>query len=133
MAAQTFTTFLPTVRFIVGESGDTVFHVARSEAERAFLPSGDFFFCPTRELVKEQTPSVTGNNPNPQKPAQRLGVCDKLIISRLELPLFVEAANKVLRDPPELGYLTISNALQWRLQYNRVIQQAGLVSGVENL
>jgi hypothetical protein len=27
--------------------------------------------------------------------------------------------------PPELGYLTISNALQWRLQYSRVIEQAG--------
>jgi hypothetical protein len=42
-------------------------------------------------------------------------------------------ANEVLRHPPELGYLTISNALQWRLQYSRVIQQAGSVSGVENL
>ncbi len=28
------------------------------------------------------------------------------------------------------GYLTISNALQWRLQYSRVITQAGQVSGI---
>ena len=42
-------------------------------------------------------------------------------------------AEEVLRNPPEMGYLTISNALQWRLQYSRVIQQAGTVNGVENL
>lgn len=27
-------------------------------------------------------------------------------------------------------YLTISNALQWRLQYSRVIAQAGAVDGI---
>ncbi len=42
-------------------------------------------------------------------------------------------AEEVLRDPPELGYLTISNALQWRLQYSRVIEKAGTVPGIENL
>ncbi len=42
-------------------------------------------------------------------------------------------AEEVLGNPPEIGYLTISNALQWRLQYSRVIQQAGTVNGVENL
>lgn len=42
-------------------------------------------------------------------------------------------AEEVLRNPPEMGYLTISNALQWRLQYSRIIQQAGIVNGVENL
>lgn len=25
-------------------------------------------------------------------------------------------ADEVLRNPPEIGYLTVSNALQWRLQ-----------------
>lgn len=39
-------------------------------------------------------------------------------------------AEEVLTGPPEQGYLTISNALQWRLQYSRVIEQAGSVSGV---
>ncbi len=28
------------------------------------------------------------------------------------------------------GYLTISNALQWRLQYGRVISEAGKVAGI---
>lgn len=39
-------------------------------------------------------------------------------------------AEEILADPPEQGYLTISNARQWRLQYSRVIKQAGSVSGV---
>lgn len=39
-------------------------------------------------------------------------------------------AEEVLMHPPEQGYLTISNALQWRLQYSRVIEQAGTVAGV---
>jgi hypothetical protein len=36
-------------------------------------------------------------------------------------------AEDVLKSPPEIGYLTISNALQWRLQYTRVIEKAGEV------
>jgi len=39
-------------------------------------------------------------------------------------------AKEILGNKPEQGYLTISNALQWRLQYSRVIDQAGSVSGV---
>lgn len=39
-------------------------------------------------------------------------------------------AKDVLKNPPEIGYLTISNALQWRLQYNRIITEAGKVSGI---
>ena len=42
-------------------------------------------------------------------------------------------ADEILRKPPTLGYLTVSNALQWRLQYGRVIEQAGKVSGVLRL
>ena len=30
-------------------------------------------------------------------------------------------ANEVLKNPPDIGYLTISQALQWRLQYSRVV------------
>lgn len=44
-----------------------------------------------------------------------------------------ELAEEVLANPPKIGYLTISNALQWRLQYSRVIQQAGTVVGIEGL
>jgi hypothetical protein len=39
-------------------------------------------------------------------------------------------AEDVLKNKPEQGYLTISNALQWRLQYRRVIDLAGEVEGV---
>ena len=38
--------------------------------------------------------------------------------------------NQILANPPSIGYLTISNALQWRLQYRRVIDKAGNVEGV---
>jgi hypothetical protein len=39
-------------------------------------------------------------------------------------------AEQLLRAKPEQGFLTISNAYQWRLQYGRVIQKAGMVSGI---
>jgi len=42
-------------------------------------------------------------------------------------------AEEILQNPPELGYLTISNALQWRLQYNRVIQEAGKIDGIHRV
>ena len=42
-------------------------------------------------------------------------------------------ADRIMQEPPELGYLTVSNALQWRLQYSRVIGVAGTVEGVEDL
>jgi len=48
----------------------------------------------------------------------------------------VEARNiaeQLLREKPEQGYLTISNARQWRLQYGRAIQQADTVSGIQRI
>jgi hypothetical protein len=42
-------------------------------------------------------------------------------------------ADEVIAYPPQIGYLTISNALQWRLQYTRVIQEAGNTPGIERL
>jgi len=36
----------------------------------------------------------------------------------------------VLKNPPQVGYLTISNALQWRLQYSRVIGLQEKIDGV---
>jgi len=44
-----------------------------------------------------------------------------------------ELAKEILKTRPKVGYLTISNALQWRLQYARVIEQAGKVSGVQRI
>ncbi|MDZ4766593.1 MAG: restriction endonuclease [Chloroflexota bacterium] len=42
---------------------------------------------------------------------------------------------RIVQQPPAQGYLTISNALQWRLQYGRVIALATTDSadGLENL
>jgi len=41
-----------------------------------------------------------------------------------------QIAEEILANPPNIGYLTISNALQWRLQYKRVIEEAGKVDGI---
>jgi len=42
----------------------------------------------------------------------------------------LQLAQEILQNPPVTGYLTISNALQWRLQYRRVLDVAGSVDGV---
>lgn len=42
-------------------------------------------------------------------------------------------ADEILRNPPIQGFLTISNALQWRLQYTRVIELAGTISGIHSI
>lgn len=42
-------------------------------------------------------------------------------------------AEEILKDAPNQGYLTISNALQWRLQYSRVIQKAGEIDGIKRV
>jgi hypothetical protein len=42
-------------------------------------------------------------------------------------------AKEILEKRPKQGYLTISNALQWRLQYARVIEKAGTVKGIQRL
>lgn len=39
-------------------------------------------------------------------------------------------AIEIIQNPPAQGYLTISNALQWRLQYSRALEKAGTVNGV---
>ena len=39
-------------------------------------------------------------------------------------------ADEILANPPIQGYLTISNALQWRLQYRRVIELADRETGI---
>ncbi len=44
-----------------------------------------------------------------------------------------QLAEQILKLPPLQGYLTISNALQWRLQYSRVIEQAGVITGISRV
>jgi len=48
----------------------------------------------------------------------------------------IEASNiadDIFTNRPNIGYLTISNALQWRLQYGRIIEKAGTISGIDKL
>lgn len=42
-------------------------------------------------------------------------------------------ADEILRSRPEQGYPTVSNALQWRLQYGRVIESAGQIEGIRRV
>lgn len=44
-----------------------------------------------------------------------------------------ELAVKIMTNPPEQGYLTISNALQWRLQYQRIVSLNEEISGISKL
>jgi len=41
-----------------------------------------------------------------------------------------ELARDIMNNSPEQGYLTISNALQWRLQYGRIIDMVEEVDGI---
>ncbi len=42
-------------------------------------------------------------------------------------------ATRLLSQAPEQGYLTLSNALQWRLQYARVVHLTDKVHGIDKL
>ncbi len=44
-----------------------------------------------------------------------------------------DLAQRIIQNPPQVGYLTVSNALQWRLQFGRVVSLANQVEGVEDL
>lgn len=39
-------------------------------------------------------------------------------------------AEDILKNPPAVGYLTISNALQWRLHYNRIVTLDESIEGI---
>ena len=42
-------------------------------------------------------------------------------------------ARDILNNPPKIGYLTISNALQWRLQYGRIVALDEEVEGITKI
>lgn len=42
-------------------------------------------------------------------------------------------AEELLKNPPKIGYLTISNALQWRLQYGRIVNLTEAVDGITQI
>jgi len=58
-------------------------------------------------------------------------ITDKnLPVDSIELNKLVK---EIMNNRPAQGYLTISNALQWRLNYGRVIEKAGDVPGIQAL
>ena len=44
-----------------------------------------------------------------------------------------KVAKQILQSTPEQGYLTISNALQWRLQYQRIVTLVDDIQGIEKI
>lgn len=42
-------------------------------------------------------------------------------------------AEDIFKNPPKVGYLTISNALQWRLQYRRIVNLTETVDGITQI
>jgi hypothetical protein len=44
-----------------------------------------------------------------------------------------KVAEQILQTPPKQGYLTISNALQWRLQYQRIVALVDDIQGIEKI
>jgi hypothetical protein len=42
-------------------------------------------------------------------------------------------AEQILKNSPQQGYLTISNALQWRLQYGRIVTMSERVDGITRI
>jgi hypothetical protein len=41
-----------------------------------------------------------------------------------------QLAEEILKNTPAQGYLTISNALQWRLQYGRIVMLKEEIEGI---
>ena len=42
----------------------------------------------------------------------------------------MQMAERILANPPAIGYLTISNAMQWRLRYGRIVALKEQVEGI---
>lgn len=87
------------------------------------------FVCKERTADYQTTRGILGI-------LSRGGNRDDLVgfIEERNLPLDEIGANqlaeRILLEPPIQGYLTMSNALQWRLQYGRAIENAGILDGL---
>lgn len=70
---------------------------------------------------------------------QRQGNRDDVFgfLSERNLPadeiLLNQLADEIMERPPIQGYLTVSNALQWRLQYGRIVALESSVPGIEKI
>ena len=47
--------------------------------------------------------------------------------------MLYKMAGEILANPPQIGYLTISNTLQWRLQYGRIVSLSEDIKGIEQI
>ncbi len=45
----------------------------------------------------------------------------------------MQIAEDLLKKPPLIGYLSISNALQWRLQYGRIVNLPEEINGITTI
>jgi TolB-like protein len=106
-----------------------------------FTPAAAVRVGSRKNRPKERTITMSKGRPEQSITSliERNGNVDDLIAFMQDRNLPVDdieannIAEQLLREKPEQGYLTISNALQWRLQYGRVIQQAGAVSGIRRI
>lgn len=100
------------------------------EIEKSRLIIQDVIFVESERTADWQTTNGI------QKILENEGNADDLIAFFEERTLPIDSitaaqlAEEILANPPKIGYLTISNALQWRLQYKRVIEKAGTVEGI---
>lgn len=94
-------------------------------------------------VEKEQTADYTMTVGIRKIVADGKAVGDSIEVVKQELMAHMEAraltseehelralADAIIEKLPEQGYLTISPAMQWRLQYKRVMEKAGTVDGV---
>lgn len=74
-----------------------------------------------REMVKDQanTEDIIAYLQDKNIPA------DEITLNKL--------AEQILQNPPIQGYLTISNALQWRLQYQRIVNLSDEIEGIHKI
>lgn len=61
-----------------------------------------------------------------------LFICKIKIYQLTKLP-YQKIAEQILETPPEQGYLTISNASQWRLQYQRIVALNDDIPGIDKI
>lgn len=87
------------------------------------------FVYPERTADFQTTTRIQKILDNHGNKADLLGLFEDILLPVDEIEAD-RLADKILEHPPEIGFLTISNALQWRLQYRRIIDQAGRVEGI---
>lgn len=94
----------------------------------------------TTDLLCAEARTFSGIVSNSPEPALYRSTDGKAVGTHLEHKFrrylqerYTYAEGNFMTNKPEQGYLTISNALQWRLQYSRIIEKAGEESGIRSV